>query len=427
MNRRRGLLNAARAVHRLTSYPDERLLVVWHRGVAASKAGSEPRMSAPTARLNPLNNIRRGELKRLLLHRRAVSEIEVHNEVENILAERARWTAAALGCRMKLAFDEKIGLAIRTIACIDRKKWMVRLYYRERKRERDRMRWQRKKQTFGRDLSPMAKQIAQVSAERWMSVAEIVEMLRRPQRRKREAARSAVRRALTELIAADLLEHKVEDRPTGGYERLVRLKKPENAALLDTAAREKSVAVDSFGEASDFRPPVTRPPVKSSPPHRRSSTKPGTSRARPAPKSATRLIKSYYTSSAAKTVLPQRGGRAGARSKVVGLKDDGPNERAGKREGVPPSGGQLLCASNTNGSDRKQRAASVIVGGCDTDQADLTEIIRGAARDPVARKRADERLASHLGRVEQALRRQGVRKRASLKPQSEGPQNNGGF
>jgi hypothetical protein len=32
----------------------------------------------------------------------------VHNEVENILADRARWTAAALGWRMNLTFDEKI-------------------------------------------------------------------------------------------------------------------------------------------------------------------------------------------------------------------------------------------------------------------------------------------------------------------------------
>jgi hypothetical protein len=226
---------------------------------------------------------------------------------------------------------------------------MVQLYFREQKRERDRVRWKRKKQTLPHDLSPMAKQVAQLVAEKSMSVAEIVEVLRRPQRRKREAARSAVRRALREMTAADLLEDKVEARPTGGFERFVRFKKPENAALFDCSIRNKPVVVDSLGEASDFRPPVTRPLVNSSPPHRRSSTNPATSRARPAAKNATRLIDSSYTASTAKAALSQSGGRAGARSKVVGLKDDRPNERTGKREAVPPSGTQLLCASNTNG------------------------------------------------------------------------------
>jgi hypothetical protein len=359
-------------------------------------------MSAPTAPVNPLNNIRRGELKRLLRHR-GTSEVEVHNLVEDIIGECARWTSPALGWRMKLTFDEQIRLRIRTIACMDRKKWMVRLHFRERKRERDRMRWHRKKQTFLRDLSPMAKQIAELTAEKWMSVAKVVQILRRPQQRKREGARSAVRRALTELITADLLEDNVVDRPTGGYERFVRLKKPENAALLDTTTRKKSAVIDSFGEASDFRPPVTRPPVKSSPPHRRSSTKPGTSRARPAPKNATRLIDSYYTASIAKAALSQRRGRAGARSKAVVLNSDRPNKRAGKRESVPPSGGQLLCASNTNGSDRKKRAASVIVGGRDADLADLLEIIRAAAHDPVAADWAGIQERYHSGFLDMAV------------------------
>ena len=288
--------------------------------------------------MSTLDNIRRGELKRLLLHRHAVSKVEVHNEVENILADRARWTAAALGWRMNLTFDEKIRLAIRTMACVDRSKTMMELYFRKRKKERDRVLWARKKQTLVRNLSPIAKQITQLLAEKWMSVAEIVKVLRRPQRRKREATRSAVRRALRELIAADLLDVRLEGRPTGGFERFVRLKKPQNAALLDTSMREKSVVVDGFGEASDFRPPVTRPPVKFSPPHRRNSTSPGTSRAGPAAENATRLINSYCTASTAKAAPPQTGGRAGARSKVVGLKSDGRNERAGRREGVPLPG-----------------------------------------------------------------------------------------
>jgi hypothetical protein len=80
--------------------------------------------------MRQLDNVRRGELKRLLRHR-GVSEIEVCNEVEDIMAERARWTAAALGQRMNLTFDLKIRFGIKTIACVDRTKKMMRLYFRE--------------------------------------------------------------------------------------------------------------------------------------------------------------------------------------------------------------------------------------------------------------------------------------------------------
>jgi hypothetical protein len=78
--------------------------------------------------MSDLDNIRRGELKRLLRHR-GVSEIEVHNAVEDILAERVKWTAAALAEHMQLTFEEKIPLGIRTIECIDRTKKMMRLFF----------------------------------------------------------------------------------------------------------------------------------------------------------------------------------------------------------------------------------------------------------------------------------------------------------
>ena len=57
--------------------------------------------------MNPLDNIRRGELKRILLYQGA-SKVEVHNMVEDIMAERFRWTAVALGRRMNLTFALKI-------------------------------------------------------------------------------------------------------------------------------------------------------------------------------------------------------------------------------------------------------------------------------------------------------------------------------
>ena len=348
--------------------------------------------------MSTIDNIRRGELKRLLL-RRGTSKIEVHNKVEDIIAQRTKWTSLALGWRVYLTFDEKIRLSIRTIACIDRPKKMVQLYFRQQKRERDRMRWARKKRTLARDLSPLAKQVAQLVAEKCMRVAEIVELLRKGPRSKHEAARSAVRRALEELD--DLLDVRLEARPTGGFERFVRLKKPENAALLDTSMQEKSAVVDSFGEASDFRPPVTRPPVKFSPPHRRSSTSPGTSRARSAPKSATRLTDSYYTASTAKTALPQRGGRAGACSKVVSLKGNRLNKRAAKREGMPPSGRQLLCVAN--GGRSEERPASAVVGERHAKLADLIKIIRAAARDPAGADWAGIQERYHVGLLHMAV------------------------
>jgi hypothetical protein len=313
-----------------------------------------------------LDNIRRGELKRLLLHRK-VSKLEVHNMVEDIIAERAKWTARALGRRMDLTFDEKIRLGIRTIRCIDRSEMMMKLYFREQKRERDRIRWHRRKQSLACGLSPGAKKLAdRLSANKWLGVGDIVEQLGKCRRRKREAARSAVRRALSELKVAGLLEVRMQARPTGGFERSVRLKKPENPALLSSSTRENTVVIDVIGDASDFRPPVKRPPVKFSPLHRRSSTKPSTTPAQPPAKDATRLIDSYYAANTAKAALPQRGGRAGARSKVGGLEIDRPNKRAAKREGVPPSGGQLLYASKPEDAMPEmigELAAHVTAGG----------------------------------------------------------------
>ena len=229
----------------------------------------------------PLINIRRGELKRLFLHR-GTSKLEVHNLVEDIIAERARWTAPALGRRVDLIFHEKITLGIRTIACIDRTKRMVRLYFREQKRERDRLRWNCKKQTLARDLSPFARQVAdRLAGGKWMRVAEMLQLFGKGRRPKHEAARSAVRRALNELMALGVLEDRMEVRPTGGFERFVRLKKPDNAALHDSPMRERTVIIDVFGEASDFRPSVQQPSVNFSPSRRRNSTKPGTSHAQP--------------------------------------------------------------------------------------------------------------------------------------------------
>ena len=88
---------------------------------------------------DPLTNIRRGELKRILRHN-GVSEIELRNRVEDILAERPKWTGVALGRRIGLTFEKKLLLGIRTIQCMDKTPVEVKAYFRERKRTRDRLR-----------------------------------------------------------------------------------------------------------------------------------------------------------------------------------------------------------------------------------------------------------------------------------------------
>jgi hypothetical protein len=72
--------------------------------------------------VNSLDNIRRGELKRILLYQGA-SKIEVHNMVEDIMAERARWTAIALGRRMNLTFALKIKFRIMTKPARSKTAW----------------------------------------------------------------------------------------------------------------------------------------------------------------------------------------------------------------------------------------------------------------------------------------------------------------
>src|SRR5262245_4074375 len=95
-----------------------------------------------------ITNFRRGGLKRFFRHN-GVPEIEVHNRVENLLAECPKWTAAALGKRIGLTFEQKLLLGIRTIQCVDKTPAEVKLFFRERKRTRDRVRKKRHRQTAG--------------------------------------------------------------------------------------------------------------------------------------------------------------------------------------------------------------------------------------------------------------------------------------
>ena len=184
-----------------------------------------------------LDNIRRGELKRLLLHRRATSKINVHNLVENILAERARWTSAALGERIQLTFEEKIRLGISTIACVDRTKAMMKLYFLERRRERDRRRAKMRTRTSEMiGLSARARNIAAMLSSDWTSGHGLVEAIEKKWRLKHDAARKAMRRAVIEISDAAIgFEMKAEPGPRGGYQTFMRLRLPGSAGNTGTS------------------------------------------------------------------------------------------------------------------------------------------------------------------------------------------------
>jgi hypothetical protein len=193
--------------------------------------------------MSDLNNIRRGELKRLLRHR-GVPEIEVHNAVEDIIAERRRWTATALGQRMNLAFDDGNRFGIRTFACVDRTKRMVRLYFRERKRERDRMRVNKMREKITKPISSRAKQLATGLNGEWVESPALVQQMQKRWRLKHDGLRQAVLRAARELCRAGIVEEKIGAGPAGGRVLFLRLKKPMN---IDISARQGDSYIDKTG------------------------------------------------------------------------------------------------------------------------------------------------------------------------------------
>ena len=178
---------------------------------------------------HPLTNIRRGELKRILRHN-GVSEIELRNRVEDILAERPKWTAVALGRRMGLTFEKKLLLGIRTIQCMDKTPAEVKAYFRERKRTRDRLRKKRLRQMAGPadSLSVRARDLLAVLDGEWIRSPDLAQKVekRKPFRRANGrrlnniALRQAVHRACRELCGVELAEESTE---TGAHHERVRL------------------------------------------------------------------------------------------------------------------------------------------------------------------------------------------------------------
>ena len=176
-----------------------------------------------------LINIRRGELKRFL-RRDGVREIEILNSVENILAERRRWSADALGRRINLTFQDKLLLGIRTIQCVDRTPAEVKAHFRERKRTRDRLRKKRLRQMAmpADGLSVRARDLLAVLDGDWIRSADLAQKVekRKPFRRANGrplnniALRQAVHRACRELCGVGLAEESTE---MGAHHERVRL------------------------------------------------------------------------------------------------------------------------------------------------------------------------------------------------------------
>jgi hypothetical protein len=230
--------------------------------------------------MSDLDNIRRGELKRLLRHR-GVSEIEVRNSVEDILAERRRWTSAALGERVQLTFEEKTGrgLGINTIACIDRTKKMMRLFFQERKRERDRRRVSKMREKITKpSLSPRARQLAAILEEQWIEGPTLVEQMQRRWRLKADASRIAVHRASQELSDAGLAERKYGAGSRGSRVLFLRLIKPTNIGVSGNQGTRNTDEISTLRKSDSKMFGEQCSANKNESPHPRSAIKPGANR-----------------------------------------------------------------------------------------------------------------------------------------------------
>jgi hypothetical protein len=175
-----------------------------------------------------LDNIRRAGLKRLLLHRRAATRINVHCVVEDILAERVRWTNKTLGARLQVKWAEVLLLNLRGMTPVDVTKETRSQYYLQRRRERDRRRAKKMRAEMKEmnGLSARARKFAAMLNSKWMPNHRLAAVVEKKWRLKHDAARKAMRRAVIELSAANIgLEVKVAPGPRGGYLTLIRMQR----------------------------------------------------------------------------------------------------------------------------------------------------------------------------------------------------------
>jgi hypothetical protein len=204
-----------------------------------------PRINHRVASRKFDNNFRRGELKRLFLHR-GVPEIAVYNMVEDILAERIRWTKQPLGRRVNLIFIERHRLGIRTIACIDKTEAWVRRFYRDCKRERDRRRVtkMRARITNQMRISRRAKELAAVLNEKWTESRVLGDLMQKRWKLKPIAMQKAMHRTSHELCDANVAELKYGAGSRRGGSRVLFLRlKP---AIVDLSTYRQARNTDEI-------------------------------------------------------------------------------------------------------------------------------------------------------------------------------------
>jgi hypothetical protein len=160
-----------------------------------------------------------------------ISAEELRRLIEHVDAYPRHWTAAALGNRVELTFEEKIRLDIRHVDCCDRPKGEVAAFYRKRKNNRDIERRRRKRAGLRSAPEPIgappknsidvdecayrAQAIHHALIDReWLSVRLIANRVRAWATFRNlddEGLRQAIHRALRELANGGLVE--IEKRP----------------------------------------------------------------------------------------------------------------------------------------------------------------------------------------------------------------------
>ena len=182
---------------------------------------------------------------------------------------------------MQLTFEERRQLGIRTIACVDVNKKMVREYNLRRKRERDRRYAHRMRaQNPKARLSRRAKQLAAFLNSNWKSSVCLVAILRKRKGRpsRQDAAGKALRRAARELSEAEIgFEVKTEPGPRGGYLTFVR-RSPATTNIPDNQNPRSADEMTASRRGDSNLSVGQRPPDKNVSPHRRNRGKSGTTR-----------------------------------------------------------------------------------------------------------------------------------------------------
>ena len=184
------------------------------RKASARHAEIKLRYGRAARRTTGGGGVRLGELRRLF-ERRLVPKIEIESRIAD-LGDLVAWSAAQLGQAVELCWVEQLELGIRTVRCTDKTAAEISDFYRGLKRERDRM-YKRQKRAAAaappKGLSDRAQDLLGIIERHWIARSELVKAaaaLASFQRRGRaidaDALLQAVRRAISELQEAQLVE-----------------------------------------------------------------------------------------------------------------------------------------------------------------------------------------------------------------------------